>query len=59
MLSVNATDKPITLENNTLTNTSGGVIALSEGLTNTKNNIIDGNMLADTHYEDGSNLGSE
>ncbi|MEE9422027.1 MAG: right-handed parallel beta-helix repeat-containing protein [Gammaproteobacteria bacterium] len=59
MLSVNATDKPITLENNTLTNTNGGVIALSEGLTNTKNNIIDGAMLADAHYKDGSILGSE
>ena len=59
MLSVNATDKPITLENNTLTNTNSGVISLSEGLTNTKNNIIDGAMLVDTHYKDGSILGSE
>jgi Ca2+-binding RTX toxin-like protein len=59
MLSVNATEKPITLENNTITNTNGGVIALSSGLTNTNNNSIDGTLLANTHYKDDSILGSE
>ena len=59
VLSVNATDKPITLENNTITNTNGGVIAISSGLTNTNNNSVDGTLLASTHYKDGSILGSE